>query len=469
MAMKTGAVLPWLVFELSGCGLAGGETSSVAVPSDGVGNFGETSLLEVCLGAARVTSPSAASAAGAVCVKAGTAGRPCAADSGCDGIERCICGRCIVLGCQGAVSCGPGRACRNRRCTTACAADADCLQGERCVTGGCARRCSSDAGCHHGERCDALDNVCAAKLCSEAIPCGTGDTCEAEQITGELHEPEIAEIDGAPVAFIEIRRSDPGLMSAIYRARIEGNGRCSIDPQEPVLAGDASGRVGAPSILARDERLELYFALGEGTAIGRAISIDGGRSFTREGSPVLEPSVAWEKGWIGSPAVVLRGSQALLFYEGGPRAGIGVARVAADGFATRLGEGPVVAAAQVEDPLFWRGVTEVGAPFAQIHGDALRLYFTARGAEAGDARAFGASLPAERNDSIGLFTTRDLMSFAPYPAGPVFARTANLRAHLGEREAVVRLPPSGAEITFVATDASGTEVSGLAQARAGRP
>lgn len=467
--MKTGSALPWLVFGLSGCGFAGGEPSSRAAPSDGVGNFGETSLLEVCLGAARVTSPSAASAAGAVCVKAGTAGRPCAADSGCDGIERCLCGRCIVEGCQGAVSCGPGRACRSRRCTTACTADADCLAGERCVTGGCARRCSSDAGCHHGERCDALDNVCATKLCGEAIPCGAGDTCEAEQITGELREPEIVEIDGADVAFLEIRRRDPGLVRAIYRARIEESRRCSIDPLEPVLAGDASGGVGAPSVLARDGQLELYFALGEGAAIGRAISIDGGRSFHRDGRPVLEPSATWEKGWVGSPAAVLRGGQALLFYEGGPRAGIGLAQVGASGLATRLGEGPVVTAAQVEDPLFWRGVTEVGAPFAQIHGDALRLYFTARGAEAGDAQAAGASLPAERNDSIGLFTSRDLTSFAPYPAGPVFARTANLRAHLGEREAVVRQRPSGAEITFVATDASGTDVSGLGQARGDSP
>jgi len=59
--------------------------------------------------------------------------------------------------------------------------------------------------------------------------------------------------------------------------------------------------------------------------------------------------------------------------------------------------------------------------------------------------------------------TRDVAHFDRYPAGPVFARLANLRTYLGEREAAVRLLPSGAEITFVATDASGA-VSGLARA-----
>ena len=40
------------------------------------------------------------------------------------------------------------------------------------------------------------------------------------------------------------------------------------------------------------------------------------------------------------------------------------------------------------DPIFWRGVTRVGAPYAVIppEGSAVRLYFTARGAEA-DQRA----------------------------------------------------------------------------------
>jgi hypothetical protein len=49
--------------------------------------------------------------------------------------------------------------------------------------------------------------------------------------------------------------------------------------------------------------------------------------------------------------------------------------------------------------------------------------------------------------------------------GLVLAWVINLWTYLGEREAAVRLPAGGgAEITFVASDASGKSVSGLARA-----
>jgi hypothetical protein len=47
------------------------------------------------------------------------------------------------------------------------------------------------------------------------------------------------------------------------------------------------------------------------------------------------------------------------------------------------------------------------------------------------------------------------------------ARVTNLKAYLGEREPCVTLAPEGANITFVSTDASGQQHSGLA--RAGGP
>ena len=217
----------------------------------------------------------------------------------------------------------------------------------------------------------------------------------------------------------------------------------------------------------RDGRLELYFGLGKGAGIARAISTDGGRTFRRDSGLVLASMSPWEKGWIGSPAAVLRAGEAFLFYEGGPRAGIGLARVDARGQGVRLREAPVLAPADVEDPLFWRGVTEVSAPYAVMDGDALRLYFTGRGAEGGDALVDHVPVPADRNDSIGLVTTRDLVAFVRSPTGPVFARGANLRAYLGEREASVRLGAlgvTGAEIVFVAADAAGSVEAGLARA-----
>jgi hypothetical protein len=419
-----------------------------------------------------VVSPSASTGAGAVCVAHGSTAKACAGDATCAGIERCVCGRCIVEACLGGTACGEGRVCRNKRCTTACAADADCAAGERCASGGCARSCSSDAGCHFGERCDDLDGACVTQICSEQIHCSSNDSCEAEQVSGELHEPEEVTIGGESVAFVEIRGGGPVPIAgaAVYRARIEGEGegegegrRWTADPVTPVLAPASGESLGAPSVLVRGGRVELFFATDG--AIARAISTDGGRSFTRDAAPALVAASPWEKGFVGSPAAVDRDGVTLLFYEGGPRAGVGFARVDAGGHAVRAFDHAVITADGVEDPAAWRGVTEVGAPYAVAVGDATRVYFTARGIEGLDASAGDASLPADANDSIGLFSTRDLVHFEAHPGGPVFARVANLRAYLGEREAAVRVPAEGAaEIVFVATDASGASVSGLARA-----
>jgi hypothetical protein len=263
---------------------------------------------------------------------------------------------------------------------------------------------------------------------------------------------------------VEIRSGGGIPASAVYRARVEGR-RWTADPLTPVLASGSGDSPGAPSAIVRAGRVELYFATG-GAAIARTVSTDGGRTFTRDAAPALTAAQGWEKGVIGSPAAVIdRDGATLLFYEGGPRAGVGLARVDAGGHAVRVFDHPVISPADIEDPRFWRGVTEVGAPYAVVVDDAVRVYFTARGIEGLDATAGVASLPAEANDSIGLVSTRDLVHFDAHLGGPVLARVANLRAYLGEREAAVRVPAEGqVEIVFVASDASGESVSGLAAA-----
>lgn len=450
-----------LAAALPSCGLIPSDEELTPIPSDGIGNFGDSAPVELCLGTARVVAPAAATSASAVCVREDAEARACEGDEACDGIERCICGRCIVEACQGADACGEGKICRNKRCTVACTLDAECPADERCTSGGCARACSSDGACHHGERCDPLDSVCVAQICSEAIACGAGERCEAEAVIGELREPEVTVIDGVAVAFVEIRS---GGSSAIYRAKIDSDRRWTADPIDPVLAPEDGVPVGAPSILADGGALELFFAVGDGEAIGHAVSTDGGFTFARDPALLLAAAEPWEKGWIGSPAAVRFGGATYLFYEAGPRAGIGQARVDPNG-AVRLGTGLLVTPTTLEDPLAWRGVTEVGAPYALVAGGGLRLYVTGRGAEGSDAIVGDAAAPADRNDSIGLITSFDGVHFDRYPNGPVFARLANLRAYLGEREAAVRLlPAGGAEITFVASDDSGESISGLARA-----
>lgn len=448
-----------------GCGLLPRDSEPASIPSDGVSGFSEASPIELCLGTARVVPVALAGAGAGVCVQKGASGATCVDDASCGGIERCICGRCVVEACEGVSSCGGGRVCRGKRCTAACSDDAACASGERCVAGGCARSCSSDAACSFGERCDALDGACSTKLCGGALSCAPSDTCELERVAGDVHEPSLATIDGAPVAFIEIRSGGAGVKGGIYRARVDAPERWTADPPEPVLSprpDEAS--VGAPSVHARDgSPIQLYFEVDGGAFVARASSSDGGRAFERDALPVLTPAEAWEGGRVASPSVVEYNGNVYLFYEGGQRAGLGLARVDG-GSASRLGEGPVAAPKAIEDPVLWRSITEVGSPDAVVVDGALRLYFAARGAEGGDAFSGDAPIPADINDSIGLLTTRDLASFEAYPTGPVFTRIANLRGYLGEREPAVVVSASGASITFLATDASGALQSGLARA-----
>ncbi|MCC6555085.1 MAG: hypothetical protein IT372_19125 [Polyangiaceae bacterium] len=431
--------------------------------------FGAATPIEICLGAARVVAPGAASGASGVCVGEGAAARACSGDADCDGIEGCVCGRCVVRACAGdAGACRRGEVCRGRRCTAPCAEDADCGAGQVCLSGGCARPCSGDGACHFGERCDALDGACRAEPCAGEGSCGSGAACEPVEARLEAREPAITAVGGSPVAFVELRAAGvpgaPGAEAAIYRARVAAPRRWIIDPAVPALAPPpGETRVGAPSVIPRGNTIDLFAAVGDGASITRAASTDGGATFALDPSPVLTPAEPWESGRVASPAAIDFAGATWLFYEGGARAGIGLARVEA-GAAARAAAAPVLTPAAVEDPLFWRGVTEVGAPHAVADGDVLRLYFTARGAEGGDAVTGGTPVPADRNDSIGLATTRDLASFALYPAGPVFARVTNLRTYLGEREPAVLLSPEGASLSFVATDAGGDKVVGLSAA-----
>jgi hypothetical protein len=452
------------------CGLVSDDTAFTPFPPDGVNDFGAALPVEVCVGSARVVTPSSAvGLGGSLCVASGTRGKACSSDATCDGIERCVCGTCIVEACVGS-SCEDGRVCRGQRCTDACAHDADCAGGERCSIGGCARPCSRDDECHYGERCDPLDGVCSTSLCSGVVPCGDGQSCRAEQTVSDLREPEVVTIAGQSVGFVQILGPGTPPSSAILRVRIDSDTRWTADPEAPVVTSKPGESVGGPAALASGAHVELFFANGDGSAILRAVSDDGGKSFSRDATPVLVPAEAWEHSWVGSPAVVSFGGAKLLAYEGGPHAGIGLASLDDGGKATRISKAPVATPASVDDPVFWRNVTEVRAPYLVVADTMLRVYFTGRGVEAGDAIVQGKRVPAPPNDSIGLVATRDLQHFDAYPAGPVFSRVTNLRAFLGESEAAVQIRPGGqpgASIVFVSADASGKNTTGLA--RAGSP
>jgi len=284
-----------------------------------------------------------------------------------------------------------------------------------------------------------------------------GATCSPELGIGEVHEPALAPgVDG--IAFFELRDASG---SKIFRARLATRLLWIADPAKAVL-GDASASFGAPTALVSGARVDLWVMRSDGSAIEHASSTDGGVSFTLDAAPVLVPKDGWEMGSVGSPSAFEKAGHRYLAYEGGAGAGIGIAELAAGG-GKRIGSQPIATPRAVEDPVFWRGVTRVGTPSAVVDDADVRVYVTARGAEGGDAVALDGPIPAERNDSIGLVTTVDLVHVERYPTGPVLARVANLRTYLGEREPAVRVSPDGAELFFVASDAAGA-VAGLARA-----
>lgn len=441
--------------SIAACGLAGNDEPLAAFPADGAGAYQDAAPIEVCLGTARVISPAIATGATALCVPSEQVVRPCSQSGECTGLEKCICGRCIVEPCQGGSACSNEEVCRGKRCTHACTVDGDCSTNERCISGGCARRCQMHNDCHYGERCDSLDDVCVVSLCGSGGTCGAGSICESVAEIGDLHEPTY--LGDEPVALVDLDRVGK---RAIYRALITSPHVWRIEPAQAVFDMAEVDYIGAPSILRRGAQLELYVATGSPSRIVRARSMDEGATFVVDMDPVLVAKEPWENGSVGSPSVIDFHGVTYLFYEGGTRAGIGLARITDEG-SERISTNPILFSGNVEDSIFWRGVTHVGAPQALVVEDTVRIVFTARGIEGFSATTDGMNLPPERNDSIGLATTNDMQSFALFPTGPMYTRLVNLRAYLGESQASMRILPIGVEMVFVSSDASGEANTGL--------
>lgn len=438
---------------LSACGFAPSDAPE-PFPSDGIGAFEESAPIEVCLGTARIVAPALATGATAVCVPSGQEKRACAENKECTGLEKCICGRCIVEPCQGGAACVDGEVCRGKRCTQSCAIDADCPSKERCISGGCAKTCNGHGDCHYGERCDSLDDVCVVALCGSGGTCGAGAECEAVAEIGELREPSY--LGGETIAFVVFHSGDE---QSLHHVTIVSPNAWRMNP-EPAFVLPGETIVGAPSIVRRGESIELYAAVGNPSRIVRAKSMNEGLTFTLDMDPVLVASEAWENLSVGSPSVFDFHGTTYLLYEGGQRSGIGLARLTTTG-AERTSPNPILSAQNVEDPIFWRQISNVGAPHAIVTQDAVRILFTARGIEGFSATSGETKLPPETNDSIGLSASTDLKTFSLYPAGPLYARVVNLRAYLGEAEASMRLLPTGAEMVFVSSDAAGDAKTGL--------
>lgn len=102
--------------------------------------------------------------------------------------------------------------------------------------------------------------------------------------------------------------------------------------------GWEQGRVRGLSAIERAGRFEAWYTGGDGAGIGRAVSADGVRWSKEPRTPVLVAAEAWERGSVRAPAVAEAPDGRLwMAYEVGDGAALGIA-VSADGIAwTRVG------------------------------------------------------------------------------------------------------------------------------------
>lgn len=180
-------------------------------------------------------------------------------------------------------------------------------------------------------------------------------------------EPTVLADRRADLTDPEMARRDDGGFRVWFQSRVPG-GAAEIDYAELpsltdlpdvaphlVLAAELpweGGEVRAPAALVDGDQVTLYYEAGDPPAIGRAISSDGGASFTRDAEPVIAAA--------RHPSAVLAGDTIYVFFESGADPGIFVAE-SADGISFTVHPDPVLVASG--DPEAFDGAA-VGNPGA---------------------------------------------------------------------------------------------------------
>jgi hypothetical protein len=129
----------------------------------------------------------------------------------------------------------------------------------------------------------------------------------------------------------------------------------------------------------------------------------------------------------------------------------------------------VLAPADVTDPVYWKGVTRLGAPSVLV-GESplgepiLQMWFDAFGQESADSIQFGQDVPIPPNDSIGFASTlvSAPSSLVDYPYNPVFDRVVGFLDHRGEvAPSAVEIAPDRYLLYYRGTSADGTTDEGI--------
>ena len=267
----------------------------------------------------------------------------CGSNQDCLESEECVCGGCKPLTCtssSGFFTCGLEK-CVDQHCLRPCEpARSDCPDGSYCspVWTVCRPQCASDADCPAGEVCETESDeneagerievsICVAKFCNSDASCGAGRRCLPLYNGRNASSPALIAQADAFQLFFEER---DGAASVIHRALSTDGLNWRID-QEEVLAPQQAWEntaVAHPALLDRGEDLYLYYEGGDGAGIGVALSHSGG-PFSRPDPlgdlPLLAPQLAWEDGRIGEPTAALIDGLLHLYYTGGTEDGIGLA------------------------------------------------------------------------------------------------------------------------------------------------
>jgi hypothetical protein len=130
----------------------------------------------------------------------------------------------------------------------------------------------------------------------------------------------------------------------------------------------------------------------------------------------------------------------------------------------------VLAPAALDDPVLWRGVDVIAAPFAEARvapdgSSFVRLWFAARGQESGASMQFERVVPTPANFSIGEAAASDGARFQPYPFNPVFDRVVDFLTHPSELDPAVVEWRGEWRLYYRRASADGTRNDNLAVAR----
>lgn len=445
----------------SGCGLLPQpETDGLRV-DDGVAPWLDIGAVSFCIDGRRLLST--VERAG-TCRADEQVPAACETDDDCDSPEACVCGQCIVELCEFASDCREGLICAGtpRRCQPRCEADTDCGAFGVCNGGACETACYTQSDCPTGELC--LVGRCAAIGCGPSGPnCFDGETCALQAVEGSTAGASTTTSSalapgtlGEPADLVVYASlTSPELPEGIYRFdSTSSTGRLFESPSTTPLVSTQPGETLAnPAAVTHDGRVSLFFevATGGGSTIGRAISVDGGQTFSAPTTAITP--IGWTGSVARAPSATYLEAEGrvLLAYEGGPGLGIAIVTEQADGsfvaasaptltprdFDDCVGATPC---APPGDRSSWVSLTAIGAPHivaftSQTGRRLIRLY----------VEGMGTAGPAETGGSFDVPTSSVGYAVAPFSgleaplvfdvsaSNPTFGRVQNF-APLEERD-----------------------------------